>query len=1297
MKTKLFYFGLTAFLFLFTANAQVGVGNTNPQASLDISASSTTSPANNDGILIPRMSAFPSAPGTTRDGMLIFYTGTAADGKGFYYWNQTTTSWIKIASDGKNTLDEAYDEGGAGAGRIINANDGSVRINGTDGFLVTGTVNSGNTIDSEITGAGTRMFFNPRKAAFRAGRAVGNEWDNSNIGYYSVAFSRGSRASGQYSFAMGFDSGATGNHSFSFGDSSAATGDFSVSLGAVNIASGNSSLAMGLENIASGDNASVFGLNNTSPSFAETTFGLFSSNYTPFNTTAFNLSDRLFTIGNGSSDTNRSNALTIFKSGRMRINDAYAMPLTDGSAGQVMTTDGNGIVSFQDAPGGGTLDDAYDFGGPGVGNTINTTDGSLILQGGTSSLYASSNQTDQGITGLFTNYTVAGSATYTGITGLYQNLTSNATGSFSSVYGIRNRFLGSKGGIAMFNEFQNYTEGANGIHNYYSSGDLNGSFGFKNTQAPAFTINGNYTGYINSIQSSGTGIKTGFNSIIQNTGSGDKYGFRSLISTTSGGTHYGIYSNALKAGSYAGYFLGRVAIGTTTTNNYFLPSSRGTNGQVMTANSAGVVTWETPATYTDTDNQQIDILNLNGTDLEISLQDDGVATQTLDLSSLQDGVGTDNQNIAGSGLSGTNLTIGIENGTSQVINLSSLQDGVGTDNQNIQNLAFNATTNVLTVGIENGGAQTVNLAALDSGGDINNVTAGTGLTGGGTTGSVTLNAFGANGLTTNADDIRLGGNLIENTTITQNAFDLNFGLTSAAGNFTVDTNTLVVESSGDTGFGVTNPEHPVHIVDNAAGEREGIYVDKNDNTTQETNGIYVGKSGSGTGRSHAIRTLNDGTGTGQKYGVFNTISATSAGNQYGTRNFMSGNTTAWQFGTFNNIDNGATGNQYGVYNGMRGASANNLYGVYNEFERAYTSPNDIVGVRNRFTNGTPGTNGMSGVWTDFTTTGNGNFYGVRNEFSNSATGSGNKYGTYNQISGSAGGTHYGSYNSVNVSDGWAGYFLGKNYISQRLSIGETDNADGRLAILNNSGGSNPAHIQLTETSANDGPRIQFANGAETTNEWTLFGRADNTISESSFNFFHTTTGNVMEIKGDGDVEINGQLGVNINNPTYAISLPNSTAIGTGRGLANAWITYSDSRVKSNQQTLANGLSLIEQMTPKTYFHHNGTIEDGVLNLSANGEETLGFIAQELYEILPEAVQKPEDENESLWSVDYNKVIPVTVKAIQELNTKVETLEAENKTLKQQLSKLQQLEARLLALENKSNTANTSETTNTTED
>ncbi len=67
---------------------------------------------------------------------------------------------------------------------------------------------------------------------------------------------------------------------------------------------------------------------------------------------------------------------------------------------------------------------------------------------------------------------------------------------------------------------------------------------------------------------------------------------------------------------------------------------------------------------------------------------------SVDLSGYLDN--TDNQNISGSGLSGTTLTIGIENGTNETVDLGSLQDGTGTDDQTASEVNYSNTTSGLT-------------------------------------------------------------------------------------------------------------------------------------------------------------------------------------------------------------------------------------------------------------------------------------------------------------------------------------------------------------------------------------------------------------------------------------------------------------------------------------------------------------------------------------------------------------------------------------------------------------------------
>ena len=110
-----------------------------------------------------------------------------------------------------------------------------------------------------------------------------------------------------------------------------------------------------------------------------------------------------------------------------------------------------------------------------------------------------------------------------------------------------------------------------------------------------------------------------------------------------------------------------------------------------------------------TDDQTITTFSLDNAThvLTITLEDGN--TQTVDLSVL-DNIGTDDQNISGSGLSGTDLTIGIENGTNEVVDLSSL---VGTDDQD---LSTDGTAG--NISIEDGNSISLNVNDADS--DVTN-------------------------------------------------------------------------------------------------------------------------------------------------------------------------------------------------------------------------------------------------------------------------------------------------------------------------------------------------------------------------------------------------------------------------------------------------------------------------------------------------------------------------------------------------------------------------------------------------
>jgi hypothetical protein len=94
---------------------------------------------------------------------------------------------------------------------------------------------------------------------------------------------------------------------------------------------------------------------------------------------------------------------------------------------------------------------------------------------------------------------------------------------------------------------------------------------------------------------------------------------------------------------------------------------------------------------------------------------------------------------------------------------------------------------------------------------------------------------------------------------------------------------------------------------------------------------------------------------------------------------------------------------------------------------------------------------------------------------------------------------------------------------------------------------------------------------------------------------------------------------------------------TGTGMymnTNAWVATSDIRAKENIVPLESSLAKINSLNPVRF------------TFKKDGMADVGFIAQEMYEQIPEVVDKPEDEK-SMMGISKEKIIPFLVKAIQE--------------------------------------------------
>ncbi len=96
-------------------------------------------------------------------------------------------------------------------------------------------------------------------------------------------------------------------------------------------------------------------------------------------------------------------------------------------------------------------------------------------------------------------------------------------------------------------------------------------------------------------------------------------------------------------------------------------------------------------------------------------------------------------------------------------------------------------------------------------------------------------------------------------------------------------------------------------------------------------------------------------------------------------------------------------------------------------------------------------------------------------------------------------------------------------------------------------------------------------------------------------------------------------------------------------------TLSDYRLKEVLEPLPNGLDRLNQLNPVKF------------KWKKQGSTREGFLAHEVAEIVPEAVSGEKD-GEDMQSVDYGRITPLLVKAIQEQQTIIEDLKARIETL-----------------------------------
>ena len=152
--------------------------------------------------------------------------------------------------------------------------------------------------------------------------------------------------------------------------------------------------------------------------------------------------------------------------------------------------------------------------------------------------------------------------------------------------------------------------------------------------------------------------------------------------------------------------------------------------------------------------------------------------------------------------------------------------------------------------------------------------------------------------------------------------------------------------------------------------------------------------------------------------------------------------------------------------------------------------------------------------------------------------------------------------------------------------------------------------------------------------------------------FYTNNSPRMRILSNGTIG----MGYGYNDPdsTYKLDINGDTNIA-GDLYINDVNLFSDQRLKENIEDLEPQLEIIKKLQPRKY------------DWKEKDKSDVGFIAQEIKEVIPKLVVEGKDKDKTL-SVNYTKMIPLLVKSIQEQQELIEKLSNKVNELEIKLNK-----------------------------
>jgi hypothetical protein len=252
--------------------------------------------------------------------------------------------------------------------------------------------------------------------------------------------------------------------------------------------------------------------------------------------------------------------------------------------------------------------------------------------------------------------------------------------------------------------------------------------------------------------------------------------------------------------------------------------------------------------------------------------------------------------------------------------------------------------------------------------------------------------------------------------------------------------------------------------------------------------------------------------------------------------------------------------------------------------------------------------------------------------------------------------------------------IDNNFISLATNKIETSVMDtaataNKLVLRDGSGNITVAGITASAITISGGSGVPVASGGTGqttyTNGQLLIGNTTgNTLTKTTLT---GTTNQITVTNGTGSITLSTPQDLasasNVQHGSLGIGVASSGTLGEIRASNQITSHYSDERLKENIELIPNALAKVMSLRGITYNANQLAESFGYINK----EKQVGVLAGDLEKVLPEAVKPApfdimvfEDteisrSGQNYKTVQYEKIVPLLIEAIKELNTEIKQL------------------------------------------